>query len=568
MSILQKALDAATGAFEGTKTGLPAIPPGAQVVQVDPRNVSFLAVARDYIDTVTGESYFGPGQPLKPQAPPGTLPAVTDYSMTINMNAQPRTEQGQGPQFGLLRSFASTGVLRLCINRRKRQIVKIPLLWKVDKLPGEKSREHDKRSASDPRVQYLTNFFKKPDQENDFMPWFSMLLEEVLVTDALAIWPVKDEQRITRSMRILDGDYIKPLWDAQGWRPNAPNPGYQQFRKGMPAVNMTSGECAECLTQGYHTIVLNGRSQTGVCTPLIYSMQNPRAKDLYGLSPVQSCLDYAVMSVNRIVSQTEYFTSGNTPEMIIQVPETWTEPQIARFQDIFDQTAGNLAKRRRVKFIPHTGAAPYESKGAMLKDDFDEWLARIFCDALNISPTPYIRQLNRSSSQTNQESAREEGTLGDLEVFEALFTRLATEGMGIRGISAHFDLDSDPDPETQAKIVDMGLRNGSKQINEVREDNGDDPIPNLPPGIVTPQGFMPFDAAIQTAQGNAQRAISGATQQAGSPGEKPSGEQSGGEQAQGEKAGGESATIKLLLEAPGMDGGRSVLRKKKLWTPY
>ena len=79
---------------------------------------------------------------------------------------------------------------------------------------------------------------------------------------------------------------------------------------------------------------------------------------------------------------------------------------------------------------------------------------------------------------------------------------------------------------------------------------------------------MPFDAAIQTAQGNAQRAISGATQQAGSPGEKPSGEQSGGEQAQGEKAGGESATIKLLLEAPGMDGGRSVLRKKKLLTPY
>ena len=74
MSFFEKALDLTTGAFEGTKTGLPAIPDNAITTQVDPRNVSFLAVARDYIDTVTGASYFGPGQPLKPQAPPGTLP--------------------------------------------------------------------------------------------------------------------------------------------------------------------------------------------------------------------------------------------------------------------------------------------------------------------------------------------------------------------------------------------------------------------------------------------------------------------------------------------------------------
>ena len=558
MSILQKALDLSTGAFEGTKTGLPAIPDGAITTQVDPRDVSFLAVARDYIDTVTGASYFGPGQPLKPQAPPGTLPVVTDYSMTINMNAQPRTEQGQGPQFGLLRAFGATGVLRLCINRRKRQIVKIPLLWKVDKLPGEHSREHDKRSAADPRVQYLTQFFKKPDQENDFMAWLSMLLEEVLVTDALSIWPVKDDERRTRSLRVLDGDYIKPLWDAQGWRPNAPNPGYQQFRKGMPALNMTSGECLECQTKGFHTIYLNGRNQTGICMPLIYSMQNPRAKELYGLSPVQSCLDYAVMSVNRIVSQTEYFVSGNTPEMIIQTPENWTVDQVERFQNVFDQAAGNLAKRRRVKFVPHSGSQPFETKGAMLKDDFDEWLARIFCDALSISPTPYIRQLNRSSSQTNQESAREEGTMGDLEWLEALLTRLCNEGMKIPGISAHFDLDSDPDPMTQAKIIDMGLRNGSKQINEVREDSGDDPIPNLPLGIITVNGFQPFDAMIQTANAQAQHAMN-PPQPGGGSSQRQLGSGGGGESGESPTP----ATIKLLLEGP--PASRQL--KKKVLTP-
>ena len=38
--------------------------------------------------------------------------------------------------------------------------------------------------------------------------------------------------------------------------------------------------------------------------------------------------------------------------MIIQTPENWTVEQIERFQSVFDQAAGNLAKRRRVKFVP------------------------------------------------------------------------------------------------------------------------------------------------------------------------------------------------------------------------
>ena len=566
MSILSKALDLATGAFEGTKTGLPAIPDNALTVQVDPRNVSFLAVARDYIDTVTGSSYFGPGQPLKPQAPPGTLPRVTDYPMTLNMYSQPRTEQA-GPTFGQLRAFAdAVDVLRLCIDTRKKQIVKIPLVWKVDRLPGEKSKDFDKRSAADSRVQYLTRFFEKPDQQHDWMAWLGMMLEEIFVTDALSVWPVMDDSRICRSLRILDGDFIKPLWDEQGWMPNAPNPAFSQQIKGMPAINMTGGECEQCLTQGFHTIVVNGREQNGTCTPLIYAPQNPRAKYLYGLSPVQMVMNYCVMAVNRMVSQTEYFVSGNTPEMIIQTPENWTVDQVERFQNVFDQAAGNLAKRRRVKFVPHTGAAPFETKGAMLKDDFDEWLARIFCLALHIPPTPFIRQLNRSTAQSTSDTSREEGTMGDLEWLEALMTRLARDGMRIRGVSAHFDLDSDPDPLKQAQIQDIKLKNGTLQIDEVREDDGNDPF-GLPPGVlnVTTGMYMPFATGIATAEANAQHAINPPTPgQSAGPGQKQIGS---GEQPQGEKAGGESATIKLLLAA---EGGNlaAALRKKKVTVAY
>jgi hypothetical protein len=44
--------------------------------------------------------------------------------------------------------------------------------------------------------------------------------------------------------------------------------------------------------------------------------------------------------------------------------------------------AGDLAKRRRAKFVPgDTAAKVVQTKEPQHKDDFDEWLARIVCFA-------------------------------------------------------------------------------------------------------------------------------------------------------------------------------------------
>ena len=80
MSFMEKVLDLATGAEENTRPGLPNIPDNAMVTQIDPRDVSFLATARDYIDTVTGASYFGPGQPL-----PSVPPFMTTGMLTVRV---------------------------------------------------------------------------------------------------------------------------------------------------------------------------------------------------------------------------------------------------------------------------------------------------------------------------------------------------------------------------------------------------------------------------------------------------------------------------------------------------
>jgi hypothetical protein len=94
-------------------------------------------------------------------------------------------------------------------------------------------------------------------------------------------------------------------------------------------------------------------------------------------------------SDDRQLWQLDYFTEGSIPDALIGVPEGWTPDQIKQFQDYWDtEFAGDLAKRRRAKFVPGESAAKVvQTKEPQHKDDFDGWLARIICFAFSVPPT-------------------------------------------------------------------------------------------------------------------------------------------------------------------------------------
>jgi hypothetical protein len=52
---------------------------------------------------------------------------------------------------------------------------------------------------------------------------------------------------------------------------------------------------------------------------------------------------------------------------------------------------------------------PYETKPDTLKNEFDEWLARVICYALNLSPETLVKQTNRATAETGKEQALEQG---------------------------------------------------------------------------------------------------------------------------------------------------------------
>src|SRR5580692_1498621 len=93
---------------------------------------------------------------------------------------------------------------------------------------------------------------------------------------------------------------------------------------------------------------------------------------------------------------------GSIPDALIGVPQSWTPDQIRQFQDYWDtEFSGDLAKRRRAKFVPGESAAKVvQTKEPQHKDDFDEWLARIICFAFSVPPQWAAKVMNRATTPT------------------------------------------------------------------------------------------------------------------------------------------------------------------------
>src|SRR4029077_20650435 len=75
--------------------------------------------------------------------------------------------------------------------------------------------------------------------------------------------------------------------------------------------------------------------------------------------------------------------------------KTWSSrEQVAQLQQyIDDMLSGNLAERSKLHWLPW--ATKWQAiKDAPLKDDFDEWLARVVMFAFSLPPDAFIKQRN------------------------------------------------------------------------------------------------------------------------------------------------------------------------------
>lgn len=404
--------------------------------------------------------WFGPSQPQPPMAPAEVKGRQFDYPVATNLQTRPRG--GEGVSFDQLRALADHfDLLRLAIETRKDQLCRIP--WSVQ----PKQRVDPAMPVKpDPRCGEVEAFLKFPDRRHSWPSWLRMLAEDLFVLDAPAVYVRKTLSGDLYSLDVVDGATIRPLVGADGRPPLPPEPCYQQTLQGVPAVDYTADE-------------------------LLYLPHNPRSNRIYGYSPVEQIVNTVEIGIRRQLHQKQYYTEGNVPEALCGVPEDWAPDQVEQFQKYWDSLMeGNTAARRHMKFVPGKLAIQF-TKDTVLKDLYDEWLARVICYAFSLPPTAFVQQVNRATAKTAKDVALEEGLAPLMRWVKDLVDLIIHKHFGHDDLEFVWKSERDLDPEIRSRIEIEKLKVGLLSHDEIRQADGK-PAYGLGPMIfgLGPAGFL------------------------------------------------------------------------------
>lgn len=90
-----------------------------------------------------------------------------------------------------------------------------------------------------------------------------------------------------------------------------------------------------------------------------------------------------------------------------------------------------------------------QTKEPELKNAFDEWIARVVCFAFSISPQPFVSQMNRATSETQKETAEEEGLFPILAWIKRLCDHVIQNMLGVDSLEFVWRHETAIDPTVQ-----------------------------------------------------------------------------------------------------------------------
>lgn len=409
---------------------------------IEPGIVARVAAGLSMMVTGKAPDWFGPQQPLPEVVPKEQRDSVVgrQFDFQVGYNLQTRPRSNEAVSFDQMRALADNyDILRLVIETRKDQMEK--LQWTI--------KPKDDKAKPDARCEELTKFFKKPDREHNWTTWLRMLLEDLLVIDAPAIYPRPTLGGDLYALEPVDGATIKRVLDSYGRTPLPPEPAYQQILKGVPAIDYTRDE-------------------------LIYRPRNVRTNKVYGFSPVEQIIVTVNIALRRQANQLSYYTEGNVPNLLFQVPKEWNPDQIKQFQTWWDTVTQGESKHYG-RFIPE-GADPVEIKQPPLKDMYDEWLARVVCFCFSIEPTPFVAQVNRAVAETSRQQSLAEGLAPLKNWVNDLIDDVIAERFGFDDLEFCWVDEEVTTPKEKAEITAIYVREKIITPDEARADMGRKPL--------------------------------------------------------------------------------------------
>lgn len=438
---------------------------------------------------VSQDGWYSPLQPIAPIAPAGTGPKGFQFNAGQNQVYTPRFDA----EFSAadLKQLATYDLVRVIIENVKDQLANTPWEIHARKKPGEPSKAHAMREASDPIISSLSKFFECPDGENMWPDWVRPLVEDMLVIDAGSVLLRQTGNGTLAECRVIRGDSIVRYIDDNGFTPQPPSPAYAQNWWGMPLVNLTTDQM--------------------VYKPRNIVPRNTVASQLYGMSPVEQAAKWIKIGALRLDFQESYYTDGAIPGVIHVAPPSATPDKIAEVMQGFNSNiAGDFAKRRGWQTIQGFNEEKPDqiifSKEALLTDPYDDLIIRCLCFAFGTSPQRLMKMMNRASSESNQTAAEQEGFMPFLNWLRvSVMNYIIQRKMGFTDYEMTFVPNKETDPMVEMQTQTGYVKSGVKTVNEAREAIGDDASnePNADKlGVITGTGFVPLDTPPPTAGGS------------------------------------------------------------------
>lgn len=403
-----------------------------------------MSFANQFLHGMQGfiKAYLSAGEAPKPALERGAAPAQMDYNAGANMQTMPRADSEV--TFEQLRYFADNyDLLRLAIEKRKDQIESlewnIAAIDKTDPVARERARE-------------LYAKLRRPDGIHSFSRWMRALVEDILVIDAPAIYIRRNVAGHIHALELVDGATIKVNITDEGRTPAPPLVAYQQIIDGMPAVDLTTDE-------------------------LLYFPRNVRSHKLYGLSKVEQIIMTVNLAVRRQMYQLDYYTQGTIPEAFLACPTDWGLDQIEAFQGYWDSLFEKSDKsiRRKARFVP-AGLNPIFPKDSPMKDEFDEWLARVISYALDLPPTALVKETNRATAETTQAASQSEGQRSFANYLKEIMDVILHEYFDVDNVEFVWATKEEVEPLKQAQIDQIYVNLHVLAPSEIRSRIGYDPL--------------------------------------------------------------------------------------------
>lgn len=473
---------------------------------------TFEALPRD--DFGSGYAW-SPGSPLvpvgiDPREPSTGRPAPRRSEFMASVNLQ--VASTRFVPFSVLRDAADrVDIIRRCIKTRKSQM--LALDWDITlskqaikrvmldnhlDSPGEAAQVARREFAPD--IARLRAWWEKPDRLNsmDWTTWLGVMLEELLVIDALSIFPRRTMGGEVVAFEIIDGSTIKPLLDYRGSTPQPPAPAFQQILYGFPRGEFTASD---------------GEADAWRASQLIYRPSERRSFTPYGLPDTESALSSADLWLKRMSWIREEFTDGTTPDMWLKPPaDSKMQPdQVKAWETVMNtENQAATAERRKMRALPPGwGAEDMTNFAELYKPELDELVVKILCASFSVMPTeigfpPGGGIGGKGHQEGEANSSHRRAVRPTATWIESVCTDISREYLTMPA-ELQFSLLGweTEDQNKDEEVANSRTRRGANTLNEDRAVRGL-PLYNFPeadtPFLVTGSGVVFLEGALAAQQ--------------------------------------------------------------------